>query len=175
MFDGVLMGYFYTMWHFGKSLENTENAYFRMGYITQLNRTHYQVPYKHNIVLALLVPIAAHGTYDFLCSYESTIATILFLVFLIALYIICFRRIRLVSKFDNHEANMIASVLYKRYPYLYNRIRQVQQANYIAYYNSYPNPNPVPYRNPNMQPNPNQQPNGNPNQNPNYNPNYTYR
>ncbi|MBE6741596.1 MAG: hypothetical protein E7570_04745 [Ruminococcaceae bacterium] len=112
------------------------------------------------LLFALFVPIAAHGTYDFLCSYGSAIATILFLVFLIALYIICFRRIRLVSKFDNHEANMIASVLYKRYPYLYDRIRQVQQANYIAYYNSYPNPNPAPYQNTNQYQNQN---------------NYTYR
>ena len=124
MFDGVLMGYFYTMWHFGKSLETTEQNYLKMGLIDEINHSDYKLSYKAQLVWSLLVPIAAHGTYDFLASSNSGLGLILFFAFLIVLYVHCFRKIKRLSAADTHEANMIAGILYKRYPYLYDRIRK---------------------------------------------------
>ena len=124
MFDGVLMGYFYTMWHFGKSLEATEQNYLKAGLIDEINHSDYKLSYKGQIVLSLLVPIAAHGTYDFLASSNSVLGVILFYAFLIVLYVHCFKKVKKLSAADTHEANMIAGVLYKRYPYLFDRIRK---------------------------------------------------
>ena len=124
MFDGVLMGYFYTMWHFGKSLDLTEKRYLQLGLIDEINHSSYKVSYKGQLALSLIVPIAAHGTYDFLASSNSTLGTLLFFAFLIALYVHCFRKVKKLSAADTHEANLIAGILNKRYPYLSERIRQ---------------------------------------------------
>ncbi len=131
MFDGVLMGYFYTFWHLYANCELVERKYAQMGLIDRI------IPPKTKpgtyLALTLIVPIAAHGTYDFLVSLESVMAALLFWAFLIFLYIFCFRKIALLSKNDQHQENMIAALLNQRYPYLYPRIRQAMQMQQMQY------------------------------------------
>ena len=128
MFDGVLMGYFYTMWHFAKKLDETEKSYLRRGLIKSIDHSGCKIAYKSQLVLALIVPIAAHGTYDFLASSNSALGTLLFFAFLIFLYFHCFRKVKKLSNEDTHEYNMVAGVLIKRYPYLYDEIRKQNPA-----------------------------------------------
>lgn len=151
MFDGVLMGYFYTFWHLYKNCSVVEKNYVQMGLIDSL------VPPKTKpetyLALTLIVPIAAHGTYDFLVSFDNGLALLLFFAFLIFLYIFCFKKISQLSKNDQHQENIIASILNQRYPYLYPRIRyamQRQQLQYNPYtqatYNPYSPQNNYGYR-----------------------------
>ena len=179
MFFGVLMGYFYTFWHLFSNLEVVEQKYAQMRLIdtvqpNKVNKTTY-------FVLALVVPILVHGTYDFLIFSATSVTIVAFFILLIGLYIYCFKKIKTMSAQDQHEANMIAAILNQKYPYLYPRIRQAMQAQQMQYnpytqaaYNPYSAQNNYGYQY--------QQPTQRPVQNGYYQPqqapnnnNYTYR
>jgi protease PrsW len=55
---------------------------------------------KHYLLMALLVPSALHGFYDFCLSVDSLLIEAIFVVFVIAMYISSFRLIRKESKDD---------------------------------------------------------------------------
>ena len=89
--DGVLMGYF-----FGKAKQSEYN-----GDQTSLNRF---------MTLSILIPVTAHAVYDYLLFTGKTMYLIIFFIFVIVIYIICFRIIKkvfLVEKnFDGTEINI---------------------------------------------------------------------
>ena len=142
MFDGVLMGYFYTLWHLYHNCELVEKRYAQMRLIDRI------VPSKTSpntyLALTLVVPIIAHGTYDFLASFGNVLALALFFVLLIGLYVFCFRKVSQISKADTHEENLIAAILNQKYPYLFPRIRQAMQAQQMQY-NPYTQASYTPY------------------------------
>lgn len=55
---------------------------------------------KHYLRMALLIPSALHGFYDFCLSVDSLLIEAVFVVFVIAMYISSFRLVRKVSKED---------------------------------------------------------------------------
>lgn len=114
MFDGVLMGYYYTMWNVFNEAGKLENAYTIKGIITPKSR----ITGKSYLILSIVVPVLAHGIYDYFCSYPSYTFTILFYVFLIALYITQFKRIRDLSRVDKSEMSVAEGILFKKYPQL---------------------------------------------------------
>ncbi|MBQ3432091.1 MAG: PrsW family intramembrane metalloprotease [Clostridia bacterium] len=122
MFDGVLMGQFYGLWHLSKDISLTEKAYAKAGYIDTLVEP--EKRYRYYLPLALIVPMLTHGLYDFLASYGSVIAIIIFVLYLIGLYIYCFMKINKISKQDGYEINLISAELNRKYPYLYGRLQQ---------------------------------------------------
>lgn len=142
MFDGVIMGQFYTMWHLSKNIAVTEKHYHRMGFIdaiVQPERSHLRY-----LPLALIMPILTHGLYDFLASVENTAAFLIFIVYLIGLYIYCFAKINKISKMDQHESNLIAAALSRKYPYLYPRLQQAMMQQAMQY-NPFNQPRYNPY------------------------------
>ena len=150
MFDGVIMGQFYGMWHLSRDISLTEKQYERMGYITVQNP---ESKYKIFLPLTLLVPILCHGMYDFLLSTEMTIAYILFLVYLIGLYVYCFKKINKLSKMDQHESGWILTELTRKYPGLYEKLQQQAAYAQAAYPNQYAQPMQQPYAQQNPYPN----------------------
>lgn len=150
-FFGIMMGYFYTFWHLNSNLSVVEKKYAQMGLIDQI------IPEKSKpgtyIAMALLVPIAMHGTFDFLLSLGSGIAFLVFVAMLIGFYIFCFKKVREMSNADNHEENLIAAMLNRKYPYLYTRINQAMQSQQMMYnpytqaaYNPYSSQNNYSYQ-----------------------------
>ncbi|MCR5208514.1 MAG: PrsW family intramembrane metalloprotease [Eubacterium sp.] len=133
MFFGVLMGCFYTMWHLGKSLTDTEKQYHSLGYIDEPVKDKNSIAYKSQLLSALTAPVLVHGMYDLLATYSGVVAIILFIVLLVSLYIYCFGKVKKISGQDNTEANIIAGILNKRYPYLYPRIAQAMQRQRMQY------------------------------------------
>ena len=131
MFDGVLMGQFYGLWHLSKDVSMTEKMYARMGYIDQI--TNPETRYRYYLPLSLIIPILTHGLYDFLASIESVLATVIFFAFLIGLYVYCFYKINKISKMDQYETNLIAEILGSKYPYLYGRIQHAMYQNTMQY------------------------------------------
>ena len=135
MFDGVIMGQFYTLWHLSKNISITEQNYAKMGYIDTLINP--ENNYRHYLPLALIMPILTHGIYDFLASYGTVIATVVFIAYLIGLYIYCFGKINRLSKQDQHETNLISAELNRKYPYLYARIQQAAVYQQQLQYNPF--------------------------------------
>ena len=143
MFDGVIMGQFYTLWHLSKNISLTEKVYAQHGYIDTIIKP--ESRYKLYLPLTLIAPILTHGMYDFLASNETTLSFIIFIVFLVGLYIYCFHKIRQVSKKDNAESNLIAEELIRKYPYLPERLQAAAAYNRQMYYNPFTQPAYNPY------------------------------
>ena len=133
MFDGVLMGYFYTMWHLNLKCKTTEKNLIDNGWISTPK---FRDSAKRELALSLIVPVLAHGFYDFCCSYDSSFATIIFFVFLGGLYICCFGKINKLSKLDRIDNDLAAAMIYKEHPGLFQRIVDAKQAQQGTSYNN---------------------------------------
>ena len=131
MFDGVIMGQFYTLWHLSKNIHLTEQHYHRLGYIDRLVEP--ERKYVMYLPLAFIMPVLTHGMYDFLASVETAASFTIFILFLIGLYIYCFAKINRLSKSDAKEQSLIAAELGRKYPYLYARIQQAAMASQMQY------------------------------------------
>lgn len=114
MFDGVIMGYYYTLWNVHNEASKLEAFYANKGIINVKTK----ITGKTYLILSIVVPVLAHGVYDYLCSYPSTFSTIVFFVFLAILYYTQFKRIKNLSMVDNSEIRIAASILFKKYPEL---------------------------------------------------------
>lgn len=121
MFNGVIMGQFYTMWHLSKQVSINEKYFASIGLIDQIIQP--ERKYTEYMVSALAVPILIHGTYDLLATYSGyIIGIILFIIFLIILYIYSFKKINRFSRIDNDTYSYTIAVLEKKYPYLRQRV-----------------------------------------------------
>ena len=115
MFDAVLMGYFYSIWHLKEKAAFVENTLRKNGAI----RTDVApFTYKKEMWLTLLVPVAAHGFYDFCCFVGTGWSTLLLIAFVIFLYIYCFRKIFKMSRVDAYENTYVNSMMIEKYPEL---------------------------------------------------------
>ena len=115
MFFAVFMGYYYSMWHTYKLCDESEKYFANLRMLTPK-----APPYKYQgyLALALIVPIGIHGFYDFALSMESGLFIVLALGLMVALYIICFMRIRNMSKRDMQDYQLIPMLLCQKYPEL---------------------------------------------------------
>lgn len=112
MFDAVFMGYYYSWYHIKTMVRDNERILKRKGIISSSCRE--ESP-KRDLVFSLLVPVLAHGFYDFCCSAEVSWATTGFVVFLIYLYITCFRRIRKMSDMDTSDKGLVLRIICRKY------------------------------------------------------------
>lgn len=78
-FFGVFMGYYISFAKFERIKENKRKSYFFLG-------------------LSILIPITLHGLFDFLLLAQSPVLLLGFLVFVISLYIVSIRQIRLLAR-----------------------------------------------------------------------------
>lgn len=112
MFDGVIMGTFYSMWNIRNEASKIENVFRLNGIIDVKN----PISGRKELVLSYVMPVLTHGIYDYLCSVSSWLATVLFAVLLIVLYITQFRRISKMSKNDADEIGYAISIVCEKYP-----------------------------------------------------------
>lgn len=120
MFFAVLMGYYISLWHMHKKAAAEEKKLCDMGLISIVS----PIKYKHFVFLSILMPVLAHGFYDFCCSVPSVFSILLVLAFVIFLYIYCFIKIAKVSKRDVNDISFSQYIVLKKYPQL------------VAYYSS---------------------------------------
>lgn len=112
MFDGVIMGTFYSMWNVKNEAAKLENEFKKNGVI----RVTTPISGKSELALSYVLPVLAHGAYDYLCSVSSWIATILFIALLVVLYVTQFKRISQMSKEDADEVGYAISLVCKKHP-----------------------------------------------------------
>ena len=110
--DAVFMGYYYSWYHIKDIVRTNERILRKNGIISSFLPE--EKP-KKDLAYSLIVPVLAHGFYDFCCSVDDSWSFYAFFAFLIYLYITCFRRIRKMSDMDTSDKNMVMSVLCKKY------------------------------------------------------------
>lgn len=76
------------------------------------------------LFLSLLIPVLAHGLYDYYCTVGTLFATIALYVFLLFLYIYCFRRIKKMSKDDMLDNTYSNILVLRKHPHLTEVIKE---------------------------------------------------
>ena len=133
MFFGVFMGYNYSLWHTYKLCDKSEKYFANLGMLTVRPP---EFKYSGYLVKAIILPILIHGFYDFCLFTENETFVGIYFIFLIALYIICFARIKKLSKADKEDYELIPMMLCQKYPELIGVITP-RQPNPMAMPNSY--------------------------------------
>lgn len=121
MFFAVLMGYFYSLWHMCEKAKQQERALKRAGAIDPRRAEFSSAGY---LASALLVPILAHGLYDYFCTIGTLLATVALYAFLIFLYIYCFGRIKKMSKGDMTDVTYSNVMILMKYPHLMQYVKK---------------------------------------------------
>lgn len=93
MFFAVIMGCYYSQWRISELAAHV--------YRQSSGRDRTDDKTDRYRILSLLIPILIHGTYDFLLSYSSVFANVLFYGLVFALYVVCFRKVSQYSKNDD--------------------------------------------------------------------------
>lgn len=113
MFFAVMMGYYYSMWHITDKTVSEECRLKKEGIIST-SKANYNP--KRNIIKCILIPVLAHGFYDFCCTAGTLFFELALVVFVMLMYLHCFSKIRKMSKSDNFESNYVQYLLKKKYP-----------------------------------------------------------
>lgn len=111
MFFGIIMGYHYSYAHAGERAAALERHYAKMGLITVTNT----FSGKSNMRKSLWIPVAVHGLYDFLLSIDLFYPAIALVA---VMYIVCFRRVRMMSDMDIEEDRLAYAMILQKYPEL---------------------------------------------------------
>lgn len=113
MFFAVMMGYYYSRWHILTKARKGEEWLSENGYI-KIKRGGFD--YKRERNLSLLVPVLFHGTYNFCCTVEKAWALIAFLVFVVFMYVHCFKKLKQISREDATNDAYVVALLMQKYP-----------------------------------------------------------
>lgn len=122
MFFAVLMGYYYSMWHMYEKAGRKERALKRDGLIAPNVK---EFSGKMQLFLSLLIPILAHGLYDYCCTVGTWFATIALYAFVLFLYIYCFGRIKKMSRDDMMDNTYSNILVLRKYPHLHEAIKEL--------------------------------------------------
>lgn len=112
MFFAVLMGYHYSLWNIYDKASEIENKLINDGVIPETSRPFSSRISKRN---SLLIPVVAHGFYDFCCTIDSAWATVVFYAFIIFLYVHCFKKIKQMSDRDAADTTYAKNLVVNKY------------------------------------------------------------
>ncbi|MBO5273921.1 MAG: PrsW family intramembrane metalloprotease [Clostridia bacterium] len=126
MFFAVLMGYYYSLWHMYEKAGSQEHLLKELGHLPGDAK---EFSGRRFIFLSLLIPILAHGWYNYCCTIDTLIAAVMLYAFLIFLYIYCFGKIRRMSKDDADDNTYATAMVIKKYPQLRELLRTAKEQN----------------------------------------------
>ncbi len=113
MFFGVFMGYYYSGWHSEKLARRYESMLQKQKWLPSGG----SIDCLTSAILTVGVPVFAHGLYDYCCTYGGKVATLTFYVFLIVMYVYCFRKINHMSSRDSTVSASSVDLLAQQYSY----------------------------------------------------------
>jgi len=116
MFFSVLMGYYYSEWHITQKAKAMEQQLKQDGYI---KKSAPEFSVARSRVLCFLMPILAHGFYDYCCTLGDTWSMSMFYIFIAFLYWYCFKKIRLMSRADTRDTSFAKVMVMRKYPSLF--------------------------------------------------------
>lgn len=134
MFFAVIMGYYYSFWHMHDVAEKQEKKLMEEGIIPNGKSKFFAERY---LLPAIVMPVLAHGFYDFGLFMGTVVSVLLALAFTVFLYIYCFSRIKNVSKKDVDDITYATQMICDKYPHvraLYQQSAQeeLQQENEVS-------------------------------------------
>lgn len=129
MFFAVIMGYYYSLWHVNNAARLVERELMTQGYLPAAQSA-FNV--RAPLVKSLVMPLIAHGFYDYCCSLDSAFSDVLFYAFLIGLYALCFYRIRKISAIDTYSGKLAMGMVFRRYPAVAERFGITRTPDYEA-------------------------------------------
>ncbi len=112
--DGVLMGCYYSLWRMHEKAKEKEISLKKSGRIDSKIK---EFSGKKFLRLALIVPVLAHGFYDF-CCVANGFADFVFWVFLVIVYVYCFKKVKNMSKTDRDYESISNRMILEKYPHL---------------------------------------------------------
>ena len=112
MFDAVIMGYYYSLWHIYDKAAKLENYLESEGKISRILPS---FPSKACKICSLLIPVAVHGFYDFCCAMGNVWGLILLIALVIFLYVHCFKKIRRMSVMDMGDFTYAKMLVINKY------------------------------------------------------------
>ncbi len=112
MFFGVLMGFYYSRWKVCHTAAVLERVYVREGRFAPKSPL---ISGKRALVCSVLIPVLAHGFFDFALSVGSALFIVLFYVSLAFLYFHCFRTVRRMSREDSGIQAQAMLLMAKKY------------------------------------------------------------
>lgn len=120
-FFAIIMGYYYTLWNVYRKARIKEQKLLKDGYLAGIEK---KFVCTHYLVLALVMPILAHGFYDYCCFMEKKIWRIVLMVFVLFLYGYGFYRVYKMSEKDVKDGVYTNVLLRKKYPHLQELLQQ---------------------------------------------------
>ncbi len=114
MFFGVFMGFWYSMWNINRKSNIYKNELMAKHNLTDDSRNPF--PTKRFLALSLWMPVLVHGLYDFLLMTENVFCILVFIGFMIAMYIYCFKKIGKLSRSDRSDLELAKSAVFEKYP-----------------------------------------------------------
>lgn len=125
VFDAIFMGYYFSWYHINKTANQCEKKLADLGAVP---RRRSSFTYKKELALSLIVPALAHGFYDY-CCFVGTVGTmIVFYIFVIFLYVFCFRRVIKMSKGDMIDTKRALVMLCNEYPIIRKIVQKIHDA-----------------------------------------------
>ncbi len=115
MFFAVMMGWHYSIWNIVKQAHDEEARLKSQGVIDEYKES---FNYKKSARLSIIIPVLAHGFYDFCCTIDSVVATVIFSVFIVFMYKHCFGKISEMSEADEMAGKYVRYMLLRKYPEL---------------------------------------------------------
>lgn len=112
MFFGVLMGYYYSMWALLKRVDALENKLVDMNELPKTDKNNEHTIY---LVLSYVIPLLAHGAFDYCLFINTDFSMGVFYSLLTVLYAVCFGRVIKMSRSDAYVDSFASSVIYERY------------------------------------------------------------
>lgn len=120
MFFAVMMGYYYTFWHIDEKAINMERK-LKQTFPTDTNVVAFAP--SSSRYKTLLVPVLAHGLYDFCCTAGTGLSFFVFIIFVIYMYVNCFKKIKNLSLADGYSNLYAKGILIMKYPELEEYIK----------------------------------------------------
>ena len=114
-FFAIFMGYYYSSWHLHDVAKQQEKRLVDNGVISKPKRW---ISGTRFMVLSILIPTVVHGFYDYCCMRGDDAGMQMFYIFLIFLYIYCFRKVSKQSKADASDTYLASNIILKKYPQL---------------------------------------------------------
>ena len=128
MFFAIIMGYFYSMWHLQYQAQHLERECVRLNYLKQPAASAFNT--RGPLIKSILLPIAVHGAYDYCCFVGTALATTVFYILLVALYVYCFSLVKKQSAADTFTGRLALGMVIQKYPELNETLPQ-ETINYV--------------------------------------------
>ena len=112
LFYGILMGFFYSLWHTYSSAKSLEDKLYAAGTV-KTKKIRSPLPL---LIFSILAPLIVHGAAEFISLGNSTAMHVVYYIFIGVLYIVCFVMVFRLSSLDKADHLLAQSIVRQKHP-----------------------------------------------------------